>query len=63
MKYDYEKLSTGRISAIYEDLFGESFRIQLGDEDDHRDEIIACIERGYPQQLEEVGPLRECVIY
>ncbi len=62
MKYDYDKMDINDLFDLYDKVFDLApYRIQLGDDniEGHRDKIIACIERGYPQELSEVGPLME----
>lgn len=49
MTQDYSSVSTSDLNRMYFDKFGEFFFLRWDDFGDHREEIIACLESGIPQ--------------
>ena len=49
MRHDYKEMSDSEVHELYADTFGEYFATHWDDDDPHRDEVIACIESGIPQ--------------
>ena len=52
MKYDYDSMSNNELHELYYRVFGVFFAMNWDDDDPHRDEVIACIESGTPQDEE-----------
>jgi len=49
MKHDYSRMTDNELHKLYYKTFGMFFAIQWDDDDMHRDEVIACLESGTPQ--------------
>lgn len=49
MKHDYSKMTDNELHELYLDTFGTCFAMLWDDDDMHRDEVIACLESGTPQ--------------
>lgn len=52
MKHDYSKMTDNELHELYLDTFGTCFAMLWDDDDMHRDEVIACLESGTPQDLD-----------
>lgn len=52
MKHDYSKMTDNELHELYLDTFGRCFAMQWDDDDMHRDEVIACLESGTPQDVD-----------
>lgn len=57
MKYDYDSMSVDNLCDIYDELFpARSFAVNWDDElENHRQEIIDCIESGVPQDEDTIA--------
>lgn len=54
LELDYSRMTDNELHELYYDSFGVCFAMQWDDDDMHRDKVIACLESGIPQDVDDM---------